>query len=457
MKRREVIGGIAAVTASLAGLSGRASTAGLDRAARNSSQGGHPARSSVGLPDWVPNPGERRNVSLNVLAEVDPENPPPRGLGPQPFHGTQGLAAIFKTWNGAVFAPHFGTYGAMVYYGGGHFGYYGTQLSVFDLASRRWIRINEPVVLPGATRYQDYDFDYSKNTRSSYWTDHPEICDPVYHDMYGTTPEVQHNYDGVGHLSPELGGGASGSLLVRARGHAAIHKCDLSSGEWSRFSEPSPHVWRGGNTGSTCLDAENGRWWFEGAGVLKPDASAIEFFDFSTRSWELAKGLNRNTYRYRCSHYWHDRRTWVSLCTSAKESRRLGLQLLDLKRTRRWVQVNVITPSASAIQFQPDVDWPSVEGAGIDYCDADGCFYVYEGQKKEHIWRLQPPDDAPLERPWILAKETVLGPVPSFSGQSASAGGLVMSRWRFASRLKSFIWADHPSQPVQLWRPAGAK
>jgi hypothetical protein len=435
----------------LAGMSG-AMLMGVD--ARATSPPSHPVR----LPDWVPAPGHRANISLNQLADIDPERPPPHGLGPQAFHGTQGLAAIFKTWNGAIFSPDYGPYGAMIYYGGGHFGYYGTQLSLFDFSTRLWSKVNEPVVLPGAKSYRDYDYDYSGGTGSTYWLDHPEICDLKYHDMYGTTPEVQHTYDGVVYLPPASGGGRKGSMLVRARGHAAIHRCDLDTGEWSRFSEPSPYSWRGGNTASTCFDPVRKRVWIEGAGPLKPQANALEYFDIGKQRWGAAAGLNRNSYQYRCSHYWSSQDAWLSLSVTAdKSGRRLGLQAIDLSEPEHgWVALKLVSESGAPISYQPDVDWPSVAGTGFDLCTANGCFYLYEGQGKSHIWRLEPAIASPFDRPWRLSKEILRGEPPVFSGQSAGNGGLVLSRWRYVRHLKSFVWADHPERPVQLWRPAGA-
>ena len=102
------------------------------------------------LPAWVPPPGTRRNISRNLLADVDPC--PRRDCI---YSGVVGQEAVLIAWCGGAFASAYGNLGAWITTGGGHGDYYGNEVYAFELDSRRWVRLNDPY--PGG---RDSSVDY---------------------------------------------------------------------------------------------------------------------------------------------------------------------------------------------------------------------------------------------------------------------------------------------------------
>src|SRR5436190_23051231 len=66
-----------------------------------------PTEREPSLPDWVPASGTRKNISRNVLADVDPC--PARDCT---YSGIIGQRAVLSAWSGAAFATAYGRLGA---------------------------------------------------------------------------------------------------------------------------------------------------------------------------------------------------------------------------------------------------------------------------------------------------------------------------------------------------------
>lgn len=88
-------------------------------------------------PDWVEEMayGEWQPISLNTLDSVKPVPTPGGGTG----HG-----AVIAAWNGAAYASGYSTHGGIIHFGGGHGDYLGNEVYAFDLATRRFVRLNDP-------------------------------------------------------------------------------------------------------------------------------------------------------------------------------------------------------------------------------------------------------------------------------------------------------------------------
>ncbi len=141
---------------------------------------------STPIPDWVPQmtvghwyriSGDRPDLGLHptptgsrYLADNDPAQDNSlsaaisirsrlrRRLGRHvnaPWSGRSGFRSITEAWNGAVLATQFGQCGAMVCFGGGHNDYFGSDLHIFDLATRQWSRLSDGYVRGTADAYGD--------------------------------------------------------------------------------------------------------------------------------------------------------------------------------------------------------------------------------------------------------------------------------------------------------------
>src|SRR5258708_2363227 len=75
-------------------------------------------------------PGRWTVVSLNKMQDVDPC--PTRNCS---YSAVEGQSAVINDWCGAALATGYGTLGALVTWGGGHDGYFGSELYAFDFGT----------------------------------------------------------------------------------------------------------------------------------------------------------------------------------------------------------------------------------------------------------------------------------------------------------------------------------
>ncbi|MEM6992688.1 MAG: hypothetical protein AAF721_19395, partial [Myxococcota bacterium] len=113
-------------------------------------------------------------ISQNTLADVDPC--PQQDCA---WSATEGQSGVINDWTGGAFATEEGGLGGLIYWGGGHGGYYGNEVYVFDLETLHWERRSEPTdgQTPGDSG--TYDLDLS----TGLWWD--------------GAPAATHTYDGV--------------------------------------------------------------------------------------------------------------------------------------------------------------------------------------------------------------------------------------------------------------------
>jgi len=93
-------------------------------------------------------------ISTNTLADVDPC--PTRDC---PYSAVEGQSGVLNDWTGGIFASRVGELGSLVYWGGGHNGYYGTEVYAFDLALLRWRRLSEPTLGTDPANPRDFGLD----------------------------------------------------------------------------------------------------------------------------------------------------------------------------------------------------------------------------------------------------------------------------------------------------------
>lgn len=64
------------------------------------------------------------------------------------YSAVEGVSAVMNDWNGGAFATGYGDAGGLVVFGGGHNGYFGNELYVFDIGTLSWARATDPVDNP---------------------------------------------------------------------------------------------------------------------------------------------------------------------------------------------------------------------------------------------------------------------------------------------------------------------
>jgi hypothetical protein len=167
-------------------------------------------------------PGQWMVLSENVLEDV---NPCPDGSCP--YRGNSGISAVMSAWCGASFASGWGTLGGLVVQGGGHQDYYGSEVYVFDVGTRRWERITEP--FEGRT----------------------EDCDPTTGSYPDGAPCPSHTYDGIAYDPTTNSSIVLNSETNNLGGYTSGHPymLDLDTLTWSRGAQ------RGGGSGGTGINS----------------------------------------------------------------------------------------------------------------------------------------------------------------------------------------------------------
>lgn len=113
-------------------------------------------------------------ISKNTLADVNPC--PQQDCA---WSAGEGQAGVVNDWTGGAFASEEGGLGGLVYWGGGHGGYYGNEVYFFDLETLLWERRSEPTDGQTPGDASSYGVDLS----TGLWWD--------------GNPVPTHTYDGV--------------------------------------------------------------------------------------------------------------------------------------------------------------------------------------------------------------------------------------------------------------------
>lgn len=214
------------------------------------------------LPSWVP----AENTLVNLTSSVTQRFYGQVASYYDPFYSR----TILSDFSGGVFAPDWGTYGAVIVAGAGHSSSNDNstmllELRATDLAVKR---IGDPTDF-GQSPNNDL-FNAPKNSRGEYTQD--------------LKPAAFHSYDGMVLIRPGQGGAALGTVITPLRcalGHSGVspdntgqaHKFDLTSttmsgaawtrvsnatgfttdiapGSWAAYDSVRNRVWYGGNPSS---------------------------------------------------------------------------------------------------------------------------------------------------------------------------------------------------------------
>ncbi|MBN8279076.1 MAG: hypothetical protein J0M16_00520 [Gammaproteobacteria bacterium] len=206
------------------------------------------AAPSTTPPAWVAGitPGTWAAISRNTMSDVDPAKDPavnPNYPDSPPWNANSGQRAVLTTWNGGALASGYGTHGALLTFGGGHAGYYGSEVYAFDLDTRLWKRVTDPYAGPISWPY----------TSTSY----PD-----------GSPVPPHTYDYVDYHPASnsfvlMRGLQDGYQSTNATSLAITHLLDLDTGKWRRSRQNGSLRLHSG--GITCYDQVRDSFWILGA------------------------------------------------------------------------------------------------------------------------------------------------------------------------------------------------
>jgi hypothetical protein len=180
-------------------------------------------------------PGVWTVVSENTLQHEDPC--PAQDCS---YSAVEGISGVMNDWCGGAFASGYGDLGGLVAWGGGHNGYFGSEVYVFDLATGRWNRVSEPYDNGGASVAPDCSPDGVYPDGSA--------CPTHTYDQIDYHPATNRLVILGGTPDPVCGG------CVDDR----VHFFDFTTGTWSLGVRKSSALYYGG---TTAYDALRDRYW----------------------------------------------------------------------------------------------------------------------------------------------------------------------------------------------------
>lgn len=386
------------------------------------------------FPSWVPAAGRLKSIHLNALSSI---NPCPSNTCW--YSGSSKQNGPWVNWNGGVFAPDFSAYGAMVYWGGGHGGYDGTEYNIFDLTTRQWSRVGEQ--MPEGVTVSDW-YDYQVN--GSYVV--PSLhtyCHPVY-------------------ISPSQGGGSKGSWMsgynVGGTGsNVQPHAVDLSTGISTRFTSNKQDIYlAAGPYGGAFVDTNRNVVWLMPGQDSNQNAKIN--LNNEIKTVELVSSFWNPGYYF--NPVFVPEKDMVIAIWCGYGETNIQLAGFDLS-SGTPVRFSIAQGSARTAAHGT--------GLGMDWCPHTGKFYAYEGFGDYSLHVLTPPSDWKTGT-WTWSSENMAGEQPAnageYSSMSAWSGQQVFNKFRYNKKLRSFMWSQGTVSRLctdgvtrdgafQLYRPLG--
>jgi hypothetical protein len=364
---------------------------------------------------------------------------------------SSGYNGPWTNWCGAIFAGDYSEHGAWVIWGGGHGGYSGTELYIFDLTTQLWSRLNDPI-----------PYDFLRDT-SADW------CDVLYGGQY--VPPPSHTYNIPVYISAAQGGGPKGSFCMPynvygggpGEGAGTVgyrpHACDLATGVWSRFGTNDVQVSGGSGSLNGCfVDTNNNILW----GMVMTEASSAYKLDLMlTPRVPVLQGFVYSPSQYASYCFVPEKNMMVAAWIYEDGTGRIKLRTYDLTPGRPvGVDVTLAAPVSSE---------RGGAGISIDYCPDTNKFYLYEGFGSNTLYVATPPASGDwINGTWSIGTETMGGEAAAnvLTVASGALGAHPFSKWRYHRGLKCFMWSqgtvvraspDGTSRDgaFQLYRPLG--
>jgi hypothetical protein len=254
---------------------------------------------------WLPTKGSWGAVSLNTAESIKGD------FGPA-FPSSRNLGSLFNDFSGAVWNPYIGTYGAMLFHGGGHSGsgpYNGggnppytpmleNSVYMWRADTREWSRLTDPMYPGTVAQFGPYDWGWSVLRTIDDLTEADEPL-KTYGELRTNVPASNHSRWLLGILPPTNGGGSAGSLVLPnlsavhitgagSSGQMHVLNCAtaLAAGSangytgWSRLGSINSDNRRGW---AGCVDTFNGYIYVSNAGF--PSTYALNRYNIGAGTW----------------------------------------------------------------------------------------------------------------------------------------------------------------------------
>lgn len=323
------------------------------------------------------------------------------------YSGIEGQAAVIDDWNGGAFATRFGTQGGYIVWGGGHNGYLGNEVYVFDVGERRWKRVSEPVVNPTCNYSEAELQDQSPCSAHTY-----DYLD--YHP--GSNSLVK-----LGSASDHVQGGG---------GSPRVHLFSFDTLKWRRGARKLGSFMT--HTGAaSAYDPNRDAFWVV-AGYNQP----IEMYDPNAQSgagqWTMYNAFNVE----------------IDVVAAIDPTRDL-LVMIDGLGTHTVKAFDLKNPNqVRTVTTTGDTTPQNTSGAGFEWDPVNKVFVAWTGGTS--VYTLTPPSGNWETGTWIWKR------VPPAAGNTvtptARNANNTYSRWRYVPSLNAFVVVNRTSDNVYFYR-----
>jgi len=402
------------------------------------------------LPAWAPGLGEYADISLTTALATSGVNPCPANNCPYTMN--EGQSAIWRDWNGGVFAPTMGVLGSMLCHGGGHWGYSGNEVIRYDIATRVWSRLNNPA-----------NYGFNKDGWVPF-TKAPAAVVNSYGSFPDGTPNPLHYYNGIEYVPSDAGGGTLGSIVFM---HRMNSNSDVTDFQWWKF-DIATLTW---SHGPTCIKISslNGNQYVgltydsKRKGIWRVDINAdvnsngLSFYSLTTgqqydvplnsgNSFSLGRpgsGMISYNAARDCLVVFRYVSAVAQLACVDLSSFTLGVS--PFAPTHQITQSGTGHPLlVGGTSYPPLLEW----------CPYDGNYYCVNWPTNSRMYKLTVP--ATLTGTWAWSSEllTAKSGTGAVAFEARSSDNGLFSRFRYVPGIKSFVWTDGQDLMVQAGRPS---
>jgi hypothetical protein len=326
------------------------------------------------------------------------------------YSGNEGQSGVMNDWSGGAFATGYGTQGGLVIFGGGHNGYLGNEVYVFDVAQLKWVRLTSPL-------------------------DNP-TCNYDEGELQDGSPCAAHTYDYV-QYHPKTNSfvelGSTSLENVGGGGSPRVHLLNLATKQWRRGARRANFNDQTGS--STAYDPNRDVFWF-----LGPFNNYFDSYDPNANggsgAWTQYQQFNIEIDAVADIDPTRD----LYVVVEGRVSH--SLYVFDLKN-----------PSQPPVKVQTsgDTTVQNSAGNGFGWDPVAGAFIGWAGGTS--VYKLTPPSGDWRTGTWIWTR---LDPA---SGNSANPGAKnpanTYSRWRYVPSVNAWIIANSTSSDVFFYKLSG--
>ena len=345
-------------------------------------------------------PGHWYEVPNSRLKSVDPC--PSNNCS---YTGIQGQIHVIKGWNGGAFATGYGNRGGLVVWGGGHNGYLGNEVYVFDVDLLRWDRVTEPVSNPSCSYF---DAELQNGTPCS-----PHTYDYVdYHP--GTNSFVK-----LGSASDHEKGGA---------GSPRVHLFDFDTNQWRRGARKPTFT---SHTGaSSAYDPNRDVFWLlpsYGDRFSKYDPNANQWTEYASEPMPIDAVSAIDPTR--------------DLFVSVEGRQNKEIIVHDLANPGAGVDVNTTGDRTMELSKSHGFVWDPVNEVFVGWAGGTA------------VYTLQPPSGNWRTQSWVWTRVNPAGG-NSVSPTSPAQNG-TYSRWQYVPAFNVFVVVNDHDDNVYFYKLNG--